>query len=190
VIHSRGQPCRTTSASTGSYPDLGTVVLAVGEGGEVEGASVVGHRCTFIGGIRDPILIGQIDSFLETLQQRLVSLHPELGTGAARLIFHIYGRHAVMEELEPSSTVPHEIGILGEVTAESPDKAKAICSIARVGVLHLPYEGQLATAGNLALPLNPMENPIGPVCAFSVYNVMEAEGLDLFPIVRRQAVAA
>jgi len=27
-----------------------------------------------------------------------------------------------------------------------------------------------------------MENPIGPVCAFTLYHVMDAEGLDLFPI--------
>jgi hypothetical protein len=49
-------------------------------------------------------------------------------------------------------------------------------------VLHLPYKGQLATAGNFALPLNPMDNPIGAVCAFTVYHVMDAQDLDLFPI--------
>ncbi len=31
-----------------------------------------------------------------------------------------------------------------------------------------------------------MENPIGPVCAFTLYHVMDAEGLDLFPISYRQ----
>ena len=29
---------------------------------KLEGASIVGHRTIFIGGIRDPILIGQIDA--------------------------------------------------------------------------------------------------------------------------------
>ncbi len=157
---------------------------------KLEGASVVGHRCTFIGGIRDPILIGQLDSFLERLKGMLGNLHPELGEGTARLIFHVYGRNAVMGELEPVTVQPHEVGVLGEVTAPTPEKAKAIASLARVAVLHLPYDGQIATAGNFALPLNPMENPIGPVCAFSVYHVMEADGLDLFPIRHIVSVAA
>ncbi len=157
---------------------------------KLEGASVVGHRCTFIGGIRDPILIAQLDSFLERLKGMLGNVHPELGEGSARLIFHVYGRDAVMRELEPVTASPHEVGVLGEVTATTPEKAKAIASLARVAVLHLPYDGQIATAGNFALPLNPMENPIGPVCAFSVYHVMDSAGLDLFPIRHIAAVTA
>ena len=109
-------------------------------------------------------------------------MFPDLASGAARLVFHVYGRNAVMGELEPSTQVPHEVGVLGEVTAATQEQAKSICTLARIGVLHLPYPGQLATAGNLALPLNPMDNPIGPVCAFTVYHVMDADGLDLFPV--------
>ncbi|MGI4809460.1 MAG: acyclic terpene utilization AtuA family protein, partial [Janthinobacterium lividum] len=38
-------------------------------------------------------------------------------------------------------------------------------------------------AGNFALPLNPPENPIGPVCAFTVYHLMEVDDpCELFPI--------
>jgi hypothetical protein len=81
------------------------------------------------------------------------------------------------------------VGILGQVTAPTPEMAKAICTTARVGVLHIPYKGQIATAGNLALPLNPMDNAIGPVCAFSVYHVMDADGLDPFPATRMEVGA-
>jgi hypothetical protein len=147
---------------------------------KLEGASVVGYRSTFIGGIRDPILIGQIDEFLAGVRQAVTGAHPELADGTAQLHFHVYGRNGVMGELETSAAVPHEIGVLGEVTAPTQEKAKAIATITRVAVLHLSYPGQIATAGNLALPLSPMDNPIGPVCAFSVYHVIDAEGLDLF----------
>lgn len=34
---------------------------------KLEGAAVVGYRCTFIGGVRDPILIGQLDTFLHSV---------------------------------------------------------------------------------------------------------------------------
>jgi hypothetical protein len=87
---------------------------------------------------------------------------------------------------EPSKAVPHEIGILGEVTAPTKEQAKAICTTVRVDVLHGPYEGQLATAGNLALRLSPIDNLIGRACAFCVYHVMDAGGLDLFRIDRRE----
>jgi hypothetical protein len=156
---------------------------------KLEGASIVGHRAIFIGGVRDPILIGQLDEFLAGVERIAGSLHPDLASGVARLDFHVYGRDAVMGALEPSTQIPHEVGILGQVTAPTPEMAKAICTTARVGVLHIPYKGQIATAGNLALPLNPMDNAIGPVCAFSVYHVMDADGLDPFPATRMEVGA-
>ena len=144
---------------------------------KLEGAALVGHRAVFIGGVRDPALIAGLDDFLTTLRTHLTALFPQLGDGTAQLHFHVYGRDAVMGEREPVRTVGHEVGVLGEITASTVELAKAICSMARIGVLHLPYPGQVATAGNLALPLNPMDNPIGPVCAFRLYHVMRADDL-------------
>jgi len=149
---------------------------------KLEGAAIVGYRTTFIGGVRDPILIGQLDEFLARVVKLVGTMHPDLASGVAHVKFRIYGRNAVMGDLEPSTQIPHEVGILGEVTAPTQEQATAICTNIRVGVLHLNYPGQIATAGNFALPLTPMENPIGPVCAFTLYHVMDAEGLDLFPI--------
>jgi hypothetical protein len=150
---------------------------------KLDGAAIAGQRTIFIGGIRDPILIDQIDTFLESLKKRLGAVYPELQSGDAQINFHIYGKNGVMGAQEPEKDfVPLEIGILGEVTAATQDLATAICSNARIGVLHMAYPGQMATAGNFALPLNPMENPIGPVCRFSLYHLMEVESpLELFP---------
>ncbi len=170
---------RTVRVSGSQHRDAEALTL------KVEGAAIAGQRAIFIGGVRDPILIGQIDEFLTGVRTRISALHPELTTGEAQLIFHVYGRNAVMGDLEPSRVAPVEIGILGEVTAATEELAKAIISIARIAVLHLPYPGQVATGGNLALPLNPMESSIGPVCRFTVYHVMEADGLThLFPVTR------
>ncbi|WP_322032121.1 acyclic terpene utilization AtuA family protein [Paraburkholderia sp. J76] len=150
---------------------------------KLEGAALVGYRTIFIGGIRDPILVGQIDGFLARVRERLAAVFDELRTGAAQLHFHVYGRNGVMGELEPlKERVPHEVGLLAEVTAQTQRLANAICSQARVAVLHMPYPGQLATGGNFAIPLNPPENPIGPVCRFSIYHLMEVESpTELFP---------
>ncbi|MEV0846083.1 acyclic terpene utilization AtuA family protein [Streptomyces sp. NPDC049954] len=149
---------------------------------KAEGAAVVGHRAVFMGGVRDPILIGQIDTFLDSLRRTLGGFHPELNTGEAEFHVHVYGRNGVMGPLEPETAVPFEIGVLAEVTAPTAEKAKSIASLARIGMLHLPYEGQIATGGNFALPLNPMEASIGPVCRFSVYHVLDVTGLSPFPV--------
>jgi hypothetical protein len=69
------------------------------------------------------------------------------------------------------------------VTAANQELANAICSSVRIDVLHTPYPGQVATAGNFAIPLNPPENPIGPVCKFTVYHVMKIDSAEsLFPV--------
>jgi len=151
---------------------------------KLEGAGVVGMRTVFIGGIRDPILVGQIDDFLARVTSEAHETYPELRSGEAILHFHVYGKNGVMGSFEPLvDAVPHEIGLLGEVTAVTQELANAICSSVRIDVLHTPYPGQVATAGNLALPLNPPENPIGPVCKFTIYHVMEIDSAEaLFPI--------
>ena len=53
---------------------------------KLEGAAVVGYRCIFIAGIRDPILIGQIDSFLDMVRKYLGARYPQLGTGEAKTV--------------------------------------------------------------------------------------------------------
>ena len=151
---------------------------------KLEGAAIVGHRTIFIGGIRDPILLGQLDSYLDEVRKRVTGFYPELDTGEATMHFHVYGRDAVMGRLEPKRHImPHEVGLMGEITAKTQEQANAICSQARITVLHMPYPGQLATAGNFAIPLNPPENPIGPVCRFNIYHLMEVESPEeLFPV--------
>lgn len=180
LTHSRYQQLSERSVRVGGSAFIPSPTYQV----KLEGAAIVGYRCTFIGGTRDPILIGQLDAFLSMVRQYIEQLYPELKNGEARLDFHIYGKNAVMEELEPEQKrIPHEVGILGEVTAPTQELANAICSNTRVGVLHGPYKGQLATGGNLALPLNPPDNPLGPVCRFSIYHLMDVDNpLELFPI--------
>jgi hypothetical protein len=151
---------------------------------KLEGAAVIGYRTIFIGGIRDPILIGQIDDFMARVEADAFDTYPALRDGSASMHFHLYGKNGVMGDAEPlKHVVPHEIGVVGEVTAPTQAAANAICNSTRISVLHMPYPGQVATAGNFAIPMNPPENPIGPVCKFSIYHLMEvASPTELFPI--------
>jgi hypothetical protein len=88
-----------------------------------------------------------------------------------------------MGHLDPVKGAAHEIGVMGEVVAPNQDKANSIAGFARVCVLHAAYPGQLATGGNLALPLTPLQSPIGAVYKFSIYHLMDVDGeqASLFP---------
>lgn len=150
---------------------------------KLEGAAIAGYRTIFIGGVRDPVLVAGIEPFLAQLRQRLAAGFPGVADGSVQVHFHVYGKNGVMGEQEPvKDHVPLELGIVGEITAATQELANAVCSHARIGLLHLPYPGQMATGGNCAIPLNPPENPLGPVCRFSLYHLMDSPSpLALFP---------
>lgn len=153
---------------------------------KLEGVEKLGHRTIFIGGIRDPILISQIDGFLEKARAYTKKLFPELDESEAyQLRFQVYGKNAVMGPLEPVSGVAHEIGVLGEVVAPTQAKSHAIANNVRASILHMPYEGQLATAGNFASPLSPHEQDAGEVFRWSIYHLVDlqpGEEVSMFPV--------
>ncbi|KAH8899142.1 hypothetical protein GQ53DRAFT_791193 [Thozetella sp. PMI_491] len=150
---------------------------------KLEGASQIGFRSMFLGGLRDPILIEGIDEFIQTVRQTTEMQFPSLIEGTSKLIFHLYGKNAVMGALETHPVTTHEIGIVGEAVATTQEEADAIGSFARVTVLHASYDGQVATAGNLASPLTPLDTPLGPVFNFSVYHLLSVDDpCSLFPI--------
>ncbi len=150
---------------------------------KLEGARRCGYRSICVAGIRDPILISRIDPFLDEVR-RLTEQMPDDQREGAQLIFHVYGKNGVMGELEPNpGYVPQELCIIVEVAAPTQEIAQAVCNRARIGLLHNPYEGRMATGGNIALPFTPLEIPLGEVCAFNVYHLMEIDNPeDLFPV--------
>lgn len=161
---------------------------------KLEGVTFLGYRTIFIGGIRDPILINQIDDFLERVRKYTQNLFPELDkSDSCRLIYHIYGKNGVMGPLETqNSTSPHEIAILGEVIAPTQDLAYTIANNARASILHFSYPGQIATTGNFASPLSPHEQEAGAVFRFSLYHLVDLEDdepVSLFPITFKQVTS-
>lgn len=154
---------------------------------KLEGVEKLGHRTIFIGGIRDPILISQIDEFLEAARKYTQKLFPELDRDpGCQLKFQVYGKNAVMGPLEPNyQDAAHEIGILGEVVAPTQEKSHAIANNVRASILHMPYKGQMATAGNFASPLSPHEQDAGGVFRWNIYHLMDlsrGEEVYLFPV--------
>jgi hypothetical protein len=147
---------------------------------KLEGVKRVGFRAISIAGIRDPILIRQIDPVLAEIRQQV---EKDSGAGG-NLLFHIYGKNGVMGAMEPEKgRVAHELGLVIEALAPDPEQAEAICASARSTLLHYGYPGRISTAGNLALLYSPSDIPCGDVYTFNIYHVMTVDDpVAFFPI--------
>ena len=151
---------------------------------KLEGAEFVGYRSIVIVGVRDPVVIGQIDDLLQEMRDHADSRFSECGPGTFRIDFHVYGKNAVMRHLEPvTGTDPHEIGVLINVVANDQDLASAVAMYVRGTLQHASYPGIIATAGNLAYPFSPFSIPVGPAYRFAVYHLLPLEDpCECFPM--------
>lgn len=151
---------------------------------KLEGAELVGQRSVVMVGIRDAIMIRQLDEVLEAARQRALERFPMWQEQRCVLDFHVYGRNAVMRNLEPEkNAVPHEVGLLIEAVAGTQELANAIAMYVRGTLQHASYPGIITTAGNLAYPFSPFNIPVGPAYRFSAYHLLPlADPCEIFPM--------
>lgn len=142
---------------------------------KLEGVKKIGYRTVSIAGTRDPVMISRIDDIIRGVKER-VEDNFKNSIKEYYLDFKVYGKNAVMGELEPERHIHgHEIGIVIEAVANDQDTANTICSFARSTMLHYGYEGRISTAGNLAFPYSPSDFKAGEVYAFSIYHIVEVD---------------
>lgn len=151
---------------------------------KLEGAKKVGHRAIFIAGIKDPVFIKSVDSIIEQAKNEMAPQLPYTIDEDYQLIFHTYGKNGVMGDREPNvDAICHEIGLVGEAVAKTPEIAYAVCSFFHKILLHYPYEGRKQISGNLAFLYSPSNFNLGEVYEFNIYHLLEVdEGISQFPI--------
>jgi len=148
---------------------------------KLEGASLIGYRTISIAGVRDPIMISQIDEVIARVKERVADNFQELRD--YKLHVHCYGKNGVMGQLEPYPEPAHELGLVIEAVAPTQEIADTICSFARSTMLHYGYPGRKSTAGNLAFPYSPSDVSAGAVYKFNVYHLLQVDDpKSLFPI--------
>ncbi|KAI1635265.1 hypothetical protein F4809DRAFT_651336 [Biscogniauxia mediterranea] len=139
---------------------------------KLEAAKVIGYRTIFMGSIRDPILISQIDVLLERVKEYAAQQHRGQA-GNWELDFHTYGKPS-----EPAQTLSvgdsPEVFLIGEVLASTQELATSVASAAKVAVTHGSYPGQKATSGNFAFGIGgKILIPMGPCAQFCMYHLMD-----------------
>ena len=150
---------------------------------KLEGAERIGFRSIVIVGIRDAIMIGQLDSVLAEARERAEGRFG-LAANGIRLMYRVYGRDAVMGALEPEvSARPHEVGLVIEAVAPTQELATGVAMFVRGTLQHASYPGIITTAGNMAYPFSPFGIPVGPAYRFAVYHLMPlADPCECFPM--------
>jgi hypothetical protein len=141
---------------------------------KLEAAKTIGYRAMTMGGIRDPILISQIETFLPRVKEYVLKQHKDTVENW-KLDFHVYGKNGIMGALEPGdpSYKPREVFIVGEALASTQSLANSIVSTARIACIHGPYPGQRATSGNFAFGVGgKLILEMGPCPEFCIYHLI------------------
>lgn len=152
---------------------------------KLEGAGLVGYRAFSMGGVRDPILIAQLEQVATSVASTVADvLATEIEPSRYRLKFRLYGHDAVLGDHEPIKRPDgHEAFVLIDVVGDTPDIAQAVCGAAKQYFLHAPYEGILGTGGNLAIPFGPDILDGGPAYRFTIYDLVDVDDpYALFPM--------
>jgi hypothetical protein len=143
---------------------------------KLEGAELVGFQCVVVGGIRDPGIIRQFDSWLAEVKERAARRVNEVFRGVVppyNLIFRVYGRDAVMGDLEPNPVIEgHEICLIIEVIAPTKEAATAITHATAHIALHHPIPQWSGLITTLAYPYAPSTIPRGNVYKFNLHHVV------------------
>ena len=144
---------------------------------KLEGAELAGYQTIIIGGIRDPFVLRQLDSWLANVRAYIEeTIARLLGNRVTRddyqLQFHVYGRDGVMGPLEPNRTISKEVGIVFEVTASTQQLATTIAELSRQPLLHYPIAEWSGATTSFACLHNPAHVERGAVYQFNLNHVV------------------
>ncbi len=154
---------------------------------KLEGVKISGYSCFFVGGIRDPFILRQLDDWLARLEKalhhRFSDLHGAAVERRYRLLLRRYGIDGVMDRLEPSPLCGHEVGLMLEVVADTPELAWGLTKTAAHLALHFPIPEWSGLISTLAFPHSPPEVQRGPVFEFVLDHVVEpGSPTEMFPL--------
>jgi hypothetical protein len=144
---------------------------------KLEGAELLGFQSMIVGGVRDPLIISQLDRWQESIRRYVTAsiervMGVEIDNARYRLGFQVYGRDAVMGDLEPFPKPGHEVGIVCTTLAPSQDEATEMARLCRQPLLHAPIpEWQGAITGFACLH-SPAWVEVGPLYRFCLNHIL------------------
>jgi hypothetical protein len=147
---------------------------------KLEGAALAGYQSAIIAGVRDPVIIEQLDSWLDSLldrvRDRVDTIYGQPMRDEYALGIRVYGRDAVMGPLEPTpKALGHEVGLLFTVTAQTQELAHSIAATTGHMGVHHPVPEWNGLISGLAFPFAPYVFDRGPVYRFTLNHVLRLD---------------
>lgn len=145
---------------------------------KLEASGLSGYRSVAIGGIRDQVVLGQLDSFLPaalaTIKRKVresLGLDDDDYTVTPRL----YGGPGAQAPQADGVLYGGEAAVVLDVVAPTQDCARGVCALAWHTMLHHPVPEWLGSVSNLAFPFSPPHSDLGPVYEFVMNHVMRLD---------------
>ncbi|GAB3904033.1 hypothetical protein GCM10029964_096920 [Kibdelosporangium lantanae] len=152
---------------------------------KLEGARITGYETMSFSAIRDPLILADVDTWAELMRTILRQrVNQTLGLADDEYAFdlRLYGHNAVLDELEPESGPPREVGVMLLVNAPDQATATAVAKVANPLMLHLPAPA-MNYLPSLAFPTSPAEVERGAAYEFVLHHVVDCDTpTDLFRI--------
>ena len=160
---------------------------------KLEGAKLAGYQSIVIGGVRDPVILGQLDDWLGSMRKRIIERIDSIFGRDMKSKYHmnlrVYGRDGVMGTREPErGRVAHEVCLLLDFLADDQETAHTMAASGGHIALHHPVPEWHGLISGLAFPYAPHVIDRGPVYRFMLNHVLEpATPLEPFRIDYRKA---
>jgi len=147
---------------------------------KLEGAGRVGERYIGIVGVRDPYTIKNIDKVIEWAKSQA---EERLGKEGYQIYYHIYGKNAVMGNMEPvKETKSHELGIVVEAVSDNKELAKEAAIIGSRQIFYARLPEVKGTAGTAAFLIDEVM-PTSPAFRWTLNHTVEVDDpMELFKI--------
>ncbi|MFY1577010.1 acyclic terpene utilization AtuA family protein [Verrucosispora sp. WMMD703] len=142
---------------------------------KLEGARITGYETMSFTAIRDPHILGQIDTWTALLRKMVIEwVAGTIGLGEGDYSFDIrrYGYDAILGDLDPATGPPREVGVMLLVRAADQATATAVAKVANPLMLHLPTP-DMDYLPSLAFATSPAETERGAVYEFVLNHVVE-----------------
>lgn len=159
---------------------------------KLEGVELIGYQSVIVGGVRDPLIIRQLDSWLTrvraSIEKRVdLILGKVLKPSDWRLDIHVYGRNAVMGTREPKlQDLPHEVGLVIGLMAPTQALASKLADLARQPLLHTPIPEWSGAITGFACLFNQASIDRGPVWRWCTNHVvLPDQPMDMFRLEMR-----
>lgn len=139
---------------------------------KLEGVTQTGYRSICIAGVRDPMVLKNIDGILAECREMTLDYFSYIPVEDFTLNYKVYGKDAILGKFEPTPYVEgHEICVLIDVVAKTQPLANSVCSFTSSTMSHHGFPGRLSTAGNIAIPFSPGRAvPVGEVYEFTIWH--------------------